>query len=108
MDKAKPGHAVEFHGLVGAAHLNGTRGHLVNFLKTEQRWAVDQVVKRSNLQETLDAILHSIQTKAASKFIRLCTFYDPAVPEFVHTEGVRIVMFFQTQKTPKQALPVNS
>ena len=40
MDKAKPGHTVEFHGLKGAAHLNGTRGTLVEFLKTEKRWSV--------------------------------------------------------------------
>lgn len=40
MEGLKPGHAVEFHGLKGAAHLNGTRGHLVKFLKKEQRWAV--------------------------------------------------------------------
>lgn len=40
MEDARPGHAVEFHGLKGAAHLNGTRGHLVKFLKKEQRWAV--------------------------------------------------------------------
>ena len=40
MDEAKPGHTVEFHGLKGAAHLNGTKGTLVEFLKKEQRWSV--------------------------------------------------------------------
>ena len=40
MDKAKPGHTVEFTGLKGAAHLNGTEGTLVEFLKKEQRWSV--------------------------------------------------------------------
>mmetsp|Transcript_48936 Transcript_48936/g.59016 ORF Transcript_48936/g.59016 Transcript_48936/m.59016 type:complete len:222 (+) Transcript_48936:35-700(+) len=40
MDNAKPGHDVEFHGLKGAAHLNGKIGHLVEFLEKEQRWAV--------------------------------------------------------------------
>mmetsp|Transcript_38235 Transcript_38235/g.68933 ORF Transcript_38235/g.68933 Transcript_38235/m.68933 type:complete len:223 (+) Transcript_38235:601-1269(+) len=40
MKNAKPGHNVEFKGLKGAAHLNGTRGHLIEFLKKEQRWAV--------------------------------------------------------------------
>lgn len=40
MENAKPGHCVEFHGLKGAAHLNGTRGHLVRFLKKEKRWVV--------------------------------------------------------------------
>ncbi|CAJ1960398.1 unnamed protein product [Cylindrotheca closterium] len=40
MEDAQPGHTVEFHGLKGAAHLNGTSGHLVKFLRDEQRWAV--------------------------------------------------------------------
>ncbi|GFH55448.1 hypothetical protein CTEN210_11924 [Chaetoceros tenuissimus] len=40
MENAKPGHTVEFHGLKGAAHLNGTQGHLVRFLKNEKRWVV--------------------------------------------------------------------
>ena len=40
MDNAKPGHGVEFQGLTGATHLNGTQGVLVKFLKDEQRWAV--------------------------------------------------------------------
>jgi len=40
MENAKPGQAVELHGLQGAAHLNGTRGHLVRFLREEQRWVV--------------------------------------------------------------------
>ncbi len=40
MENAKSGQAVEFHGLQGAAHLNGKRGHLVRFLRDEQRWVV--------------------------------------------------------------------
>mmetsp|Transcript_802 Transcript_802/g.1504 ORF Transcript_802/g.1504 Transcript_802/m.1504 type:complete len:219 (+) Transcript_802:55-711(+) len=40
MENAQPGHTVEFHGLRGAAHLNGTSGHLVRYLEEEQRWAV--------------------------------------------------------------------
>ena len=40
MDNAKPGHCVEFHGLKGAAHLNGTKGHLVRYLQNEKRWVV--------------------------------------------------------------------
>eukprot|EP00594_Rhizosolenia_setigera_P003432 CAMPEP_0178943692 /NCGR_PEP_ID=MMETSP0789-20121207/2728_1 /TAXON_ID=3005 /ORGANISM="Rhizosolenia setigera, Strain CCMP 1694" /LENGTH=307 /DNA_ID=CAMNT_0020623315 /DNA_START=140 /DNA_END=1063 /DNA_ORIENTATION=+ len=40
MDTAKPGHSVEFQGLKGAAHLNGTHGTLVKYLKKEQRWSV--------------------------------------------------------------------
>ena len=40
MENAKPGHAVKFHSLKGAAHLNGAEGDLIKFLKKEQRWAV--------------------------------------------------------------------
>lgn len=40
MEDAQPGHTVGFHGLKGAAHLNGTQGHLVRFLTQEQRWEV--------------------------------------------------------------------
>ena len=40
MENARPGQAVEFHGLQGAAHLNGKRGHLVRFLRDQQRWVV--------------------------------------------------------------------
>ena len=47
-------------------------------------------VRRSNLQETLNAIVHSIQTKAASKQISLRTYFDPAVPEFCHTDSQRL------------------
>ena len=46
MDDAKPGHDVNFHGLKGAAHLNGTTGTLVKYLKEEERWSV----RRSNGQ----------------------------------------------------------
>mmetsp|Transcript_7913 Transcript_7913/g.16022 ORF Transcript_7913/g.16022 Transcript_7913/m.16022 type:complete len:271 (-) Transcript_7913:427-1239(-) len=40
METAKKGHTVEFKGLKGAAHLNGTQGTLVEFLKREHRWRV--------------------------------------------------------------------
>ncbi|KAL7495910.1 hypothetical protein ACHAWT_006717 [Skeletonema menzelii] len=40
MENAKPGQAVLFHGLQGAAHLNGKRGHLIKFLRDQQRWVV--------------------------------------------------------------------
>jgi len=49
MEGAKPGHTVEFHGLKGAAHLNGTKGTLVQLFtrgeakgRWEVRCAVDQ------------------------------------------------------------------
>ena len=36
----KSGDRVEFHGLKGAAHLNGRNGRLTNFNEQEQRWGV--------------------------------------------------------------------
>jgi signal transduction histidine kinase/ActR/RegA family two-component response regulator len=47
-------------------------------------------IRRSNLQEMLNAVIHSIQTKAASKQITIRTYYDPAVPEFVHSDCRRL------------------
>eukprot|EP00979_Chaetoceros_neogracilis_P004148 scaffold728_cov197-Chaetoceros_neogracile.AAC.2 len=40
MENAAIGDLVEFHGLNGAAHLNGTTGNLGKFNEIEQRWAV--------------------------------------------------------------------
>lgn len=51
---------------------------------------VDIEKKRSSLQETLNSIVHSIDMKASAKNIALKTIYDPAVPEFVHTDGRRL------------------
>jgi len=43
MENAQPGHTVEFQGLQGAAHLNGTHGTLIQFHRSGEargRWAV--------------------------------------------------------------------
>ena len=40
MEIARPWQTEQFHGLQGAAHLNGKRGHLVRFLRDQQRWVV--------------------------------------------------------------------
>ena len=40
MDSALPGDEVVFQGLIGAAHLNGTKGKLINYVESEQRWCV--------------------------------------------------------------------
>ncbi len=40
MEHAKPGQKVQFHGLKGDLHLNGTVGSLVKFLERERRWTV--------------------------------------------------------------------
>ena len=66
MDKVKPGQSVQFIGLNGAKHLNGTRGRLDHFLKKEGRWAVKcnltgEVVKAkpTNLQVIVDQAVSS-------------------------------------------------
>lgn len=51
---------------------------------------VDVEIQRSNLQETLNSIVHSIDMKATAKDIKLRTFYDPLLPEYVMTDSRRI------------------
>ena len=40
MDSAQQGHTVQFQGLKGAVHLNGTEGRLIRFIAKEKRWCV--------------------------------------------------------------------
>ena len=40
MERARPGHTVEFQGLQAATHLNGTRGTLSDFRRNLGRWSV--------------------------------------------------------------------
>jgi signal transduction histidine kinase len=47
-------------------------------------------IRRSNLQETLNSFVHSIETKARAKQLTVRTFYDMALPEFVTTDGRRL------------------
>jgi len=47
-------------------------------------------LKRSNLQETLDATVHSIDMKAQTQFLTLRTIYDPALPEYVTADSHRL------------------
>jgi signal transduction histidine kinase/CheY-like chemotaxis protein len=51
---------------------------------------VDIEIQRSSLQETLISMVHSIEMKAQSKRILVKTYYDPAVPEYVHTDSRRL------------------
>ena len=51
---------------------------------------VDIEIQRSNLQETLNSIVHSIQTRAEAKNVTFCTFYDLSVPKFVQTDSRRL------------------
>jgi signal transduction histidine kinase/CheY-like chemotaxis protein len=51
---------------------------------------VDIDIRRSNLQEVLDAVVHSIAQKSKSRNLSVNTFYDNTVPEFVHTDNRRL------------------
>ena len=61
---------------------------LLDYAKLESG-NVDIEVKRSNLQDTLSSLAHSIETKASKKEITLKTIYDPSVPEFVQMDSRR-------------------
>jgi signal transduction histidine kinase/CheY-like chemotaxis protein len=51
---------------------------------------VDINIQQSNLQETLDAVVHSFVQKSRSKNLEVKTFYDAMVPEFVNTDSKRL------------------
>jgi signal transduction histidine kinase/CheY-like chemotaxis protein len=51
---------------------------------------VEIEIRRSNLQETLNSFVHSIETKAQAKQLTVRTFYDTALPEFVTTDSRRL------------------
>ena len=47
-------------------------------------------IRRSNLQETLNTIVHSLETKARPKQLAIRTTYDPAISEYVHMDCRRL------------------
>jgi signal transduction histidine kinase len=47
-------------------------------------------IQRSNLQETLQAVVHSIETKALPKQLSVRALYDPKIGEFVHMDCIRL------------------
>lgn len=51
---------------------------------------VDIVVKRSNLSEALSASVHSMNLKGESSNVKVKTFYDASVPEFIDTDVRRL------------------
>jgi signal transduction histidine kinase len=51
---------------------------------------VDISISRTNLQDTLDAVVHSINLKARERRVRVLTVYDAAVPEFTETDSRRL------------------
>jgi signal transduction histidine kinase/ActR/RegA family two-component response regulator len=51
---------------------------------------VEIMIQRCNLQETLNSVVHSIQTQGLSKNLSVRTFYDAAICEFINTDGRRL------------------
>ena len=52
---------------------------------------VEVVIREINLQETLNSVVHSIETKCLSRGLRLITnFDDPTIPEMVTTDSRRL------------------
>lgn len=51
---------------------------------------VDIEIRRCNLQDTFQSIVHSIELKSANKGLKIQTTYDPALPEHVHTDSRRL------------------
>jgi signal transduction histidine kinase len=47
-------------------------------------------IRRTNLQETLDAVVHSIDNTARERNITVKTTYDATVPGFLKTDGPRL------------------
>jgi len=47
-------------------------------------------IQRTNLQETLDAVVRSIQLKARERDLTVRTYYGSSVPEFFHTDSRRL------------------
>jgi len=51
---------------------------------------VDIQITRSNLQETLNSVVHSIGTKFASNKVGIRCNYDPLLPEYIDTDSRRL------------------
>jgi signal transduction histidine kinase/CheY-like chemotaxis protein len=51
---------------------------------------VDIDIKRSNLQAALDAVVHSIAQKSRENNLKVKTYYDNTIPEFIDTDSRRL------------------
>jgi signal transduction histidine kinase len=51
---------------------------------------IDIEIRRRELQETLNAVVHSIEPKAQGKQLTLRTHYDVVLPEYVNTDSRRL------------------
>lgn len=47
-------------------------------------------IQRSNLQDTLSSVLHSIEMKARSRGQSVRSSFDATLPEYVHTDSRRL------------------
>mmetsp|Transcript_5396 Transcript_5396/g.11935 ORF Transcript_5396/g.11935 Transcript_5396/m.11935 type:complete len:951 (-) Transcript_5396:276-3128(-) len=51
---------------------------------------VDIDIQPTDLQATLDAVVHSIEVKARERKLQLWTDYDPLIPKIIATDGRRL------------------
>ena len=51
---------------------------------------VDIDIKKSSLQAALDAVVHSIAQKSTENDLKVKTYYDNAIPEFIDTDSRRL------------------
>ena len=51
---------------------------------------MDISLHRSNLQEALSDTVHSINLRGKSRNVKVHTFYDPSIPEYVDTDTRRL------------------
>lgn len=47
-------------------------------------------IQPTDLQETLDSVVHSVEVKAKGRNLKLCTHYDSLVPKIINTDGRRL------------------
>jgi signal transduction histidine kinase/CheY-like chemotaxis protein len=51
---------------------------------------VDIDIKKSNFQAALDAVVHAIAQKSSENDVKVKTYYDNAIPEFIDTDSRRL------------------
>ena len=51
---------------------------------------VDVEIKRSNLQQTLGSLVHSVEMRGLATDVKIRTHYDRLIPEFVKTDTRRV------------------
>lgn len=60
---------------------------------------IDVEVKRSNLQQTLGSVVHSVEMRGLVTDVTIQTRYDRQIPEFVKTDTRRVQQILVSRKT---------